>query len=94
MNTINIQLTKLTTDNYTNTMYLKKDERSEVEKKRRHDKEHLDLNKELIDKKRKELEQLKIDLESLDAQFKGMADLQASIEEAKELKIKIELAKV
>ena len=48
-------------------MYLKKDERSEVEKKRRHDKEHLDLNKELIDKKRKELEQLKIDLESLDA---------------------------
>ena len=57
MNTINIQLTKLTTDNYTNTMYLKKDERSEVEKKRRHDKEHLDLNKELIDKKRKELEQ-------------------------------------
>jgi hypothetical protein len=37
---------------------------------------------------------LKSDLENLDALYLGMADLQASINEAAELRIKIEEAKV
>lgn len=84
---------KSASDHYNNTMYLQKDERNEVEMKRRHDQEQA-LNTNLITKKSSEKEGLLGDLDNLNQQYLAMAELQASIAEAASLREKIEDAKV
>ena len=68
MRNMDAQHQKSGTDHYNNTMYLKKDERNEVEMKRRHDSEQA-LNNALITKKGGERDGLNADLEALNQQY-------------------------
>lgn len=87
------QLHKQSEEHYKNGMFLQKDAAGEKELKRRHEKEH-DITSHLIEKKKTEQEKLQQDLNSLEKQYLGMAELQASLKEATELREKIELTKV
>lgn len=93
MRNMETQHSKCSQEHYNNTMYLMKDARNELELKRRHDKEQ-ELNTALIEKKTLEKEALDAELEALNQRYLAMAELQASIAEANELKEKIEEAKV
>lgn len=93
MRTMEAQFQKASQEHYNNTMFLMKDEKSELEAKRRHDKLQT-LNQGLIEKKRQEKADLDAGLEQLAQEYQAMAELQASILEAKQLREKIESAKV
>lgn len=93
MRNLEVQHLKNADEHYKNSMYLSKDERNEEELKRRHIKEQ-DLTNGLIKNKNAARTELTDNLKQLEVQYLGMTELQNSIREAKELREKIENAKI
>ena len=87
------QFQKQSDEAFRNGIFLKKDEASETEKKRRHDKE-MELTNALVEKKLADKEQLQNDLNALNQQYLSMNELQESIKEAERLRERIEQLKV
>ena len=74
LRSLEVQFGKQSEEHFENGIFLQKDEASEAERKRRHDKEQ-DLTNALVDKKKQDKEQLQNDLNALQEKYLAMNEL-------------------
>lgn len=74
LRSLEVQFGKQSDEHFKNGIFLQKDEASEAERKRRHEKEQ-ELTNALVEKKKQDKEQLQNDLNALQEKYLAMNEL-------------------